>query len=222
MAFPYRTMRLTFGGSIYADKDIWSNSINFGATNVDVVPSEWVYYKNVLPTIAPAIEAFFKTTGMISSKCTLEWIKLAYIGEDGKYLEDAVVYDYETAVTGQASGSVEAQRSLALTFGSGKNRGAGRFGRIYIPMYAQTVGTDGYISVPNANAIVAAGATLLRALTTAFKDINPGTEEITPIVLSDKTEINNPINRVRIGRLVDTMRSRRNKIKEIPTDWVTL
>lgn len=215
MAYPQNFIRLSFGGNIYTNKDIWSNTINFGAGSIDMPVSYFEAVSAEIENMKTKIETWFKTAGMISQYCDLAWVKLALIGKDGKYVTNPAVYDFATPVKGSATGAVEPQRSLAVTFETYRLRAPGRYGRIFIPMYATSVGNDGLVAAPTAAVVNAATKTLLDGLNDLFTDTGAIVgQDVDAIVLSEKTTSHAPILKVKTGRVVDTIRSRRNKIKE--------
>lgn len=215
MAYPYNFIRLSFGGNIYTNKDIWSNTINFGAGSSNLPVPFFEQVSNEIENIATKVETWFKTTGMISQYCDLAWVKLALIGQDGKYVTNPAVYDFATPVKGANTAAIEPQRSLAVTFETYRLRAPGRYGRIFIPMFAQSVGVDGLVTNANSVAVNTATKGLLDGLNDLFADPNNLIDQdVDAIVLSEKTTSHAPILKVKTGRVVDTIRSRRNKINE--------
>ena len=215
MAYPQNFIRLSFGGNIYTNKDIWSNTINFAAGSIDMPVSYFEQVSQEIGNMASKVQAWFTTTGMISQYADLAWVKLALIGQDGKYVTNPAVYDFATPVKGANTSAVEPQRSLAVTFETYRLRAPGRYGRIFIPMFAQSVGNDGLVSSPNAVAVNTATKNLLDQLNDLFTDTGSIVgQDVDAIVLSEKTTAHAPILKVKTGRVVDTIRSRRNKIAE--------
>lgn len=215
MTYPNNFIRLSFGGTIYQTRDIWSNTINFGAGSTNIPADLFNQVGTKIDTMAGKIQTWFKTTGMISVGCQLTWVKLALIGADGKYQQEPVVYDFPAPVNGSVTTFVEPQRALAITFESSRLRAPGRYGRIFIPMFAGEVTSEGLIKSDLASTVNSATKVLLDALNDYFSDPdNYLDQDVDAIVLSEKTTSHNTILKVKTGRVVDTIRSRRNKMKE--------
>lgn len=220
MAYPFHFLKLSFGGGLAQGAEIWTNGINFGLPTADVGFEEGDY-DTALPNIATSIQEWFvdNRLGMPNS-ATLEWVKLAYIKPDGEYFRDADVYDYPSAVVGTQPGLGKlVQQSTAVTFESARRRAPGRFARIYPPMTG-TPGNDGYVSHGEAEGIRDATAEMIAEITEDLR-VASG-QNIVPIVASQKTTSNNEIVTVKVGRIVDVQRRRRNRLPELYSPAVVI
>lgn len=213
MAYPFHFLKLSFGGGLAQGQEIWTNGINFGLPTSDV-GFEDGDYDTALPSIATSIGEWFADNRMgIPTSATLDWVKLAYIKPDGEYFRDADVYDFSTPVRGNQTGLGKlVQQSTAVTFESARRRAPGRFARIYPPMTG-TPDTDGYVGPMEADGIRDATAEMIAEVTEDLR-IASG-QNIVPIVASQKTTTNNEIVTVKVGRIVDVQRRRRNRLPEL-------
>lgn len=212
MAYPYEFYKLTFGGGVYDGQDEWSCGLNFG------FPSRAVGFEGgdmtaAMSAIAAAIAAYFNDAQVaISHKATLEWVKLAGVGKDGLYFRDPVVHDYETPILGKAIAHPAPQLSLALTFRSSKMRAPGRDARIFLPLPGTSASTDGKLPMAIVTSISVKTAQLIEDIELGLELLEDDRPQL--IVASQKTESNNVVKTVRVGRMLDTQRRRRNKFTE--------
>lgn len=215
MAYPNNFIKITFGGSIFAKKDIWTCGINFGSPTGDL-DLAGVKAKVQLGGIPNNVATWFQSDlSSISVDAVLEWVKVAYIGTNGLYELDADTFDIEELVTGSMAVSTYRpipQHTTAISFETDVRRGAGRFGRIYPPLNGQ-VDTEGMVHPQLAINMGNATALLLGQLGVNLSAV--GMAYIPPIVASQKTTKHNEITKVRVGRVVDTQRSRRNAYPEL-------
>lgn len=215
MPYPHAFIKVSFGGSLASGQEIWTNGINFGLPNASV-GFETGDFSAALPNVADDVEAWYTDVRMtIPQVALLEWVKIAYIGENGDYFRDADVYDYPAAVPGARNyigGLI--QQSTVVTFESARRRTPGRFARIYPPMTG-SASYDGYVSEAEANGMRDATVTLLESIADSLQ--TAGEQPVVPIVASQRTESNNEITTVKVGRMIDVQRRRRNRMPELYT-----
>lgn len=212
MAYPHAIYKLTWGGSIFQGKDIWSNGIHLGlAVDVDV-PEFDAESVTFLATVADLLADYISNGALtISSAVSLEWVKLARIGTDGLYTEDPLLFDFNTPVTGTLSSNQVPQQSVVVSLRTNERRGLAKSGRIYLPV-SGLAGADGTMNLQTVQGIADASAEL-------FSDINAlnitsaGTAAV--VVASNVREgATNTVYEVRVGNVIDTQRSRRNAFVE--------
>lgn len=166
-----------------------------------------------MTAIAAAVAAYFNDAQVaISGKATLEWVKLAGVGKDGLYFRDPVIHDYPTPIIGSNVTNPAPQLSLALTFRSSKMRAPGRDARIFLPLPGSSVGSDGKLAMASVTSISVKTAQLIQDIEEGLELLEDDRPQL--IVASQKTESNNVVQTVRVGRMVDTQRRRRNKFTE--------
>lgn len=215
MPYPHAFIKVSFGGSLAAGQEIWTNGINFGLPNASV-GFETGDFSAALSNVAADVEAWYTDTRMtIPQVALLEWVKIAYIGENGEYFRDADVYDYATPVPGSRNyiGNLT-QQSTVVTFESARRRTPGRFARIYPPMTG-SVSFDGYVALGEAEGMRDATVELLESIADSLQ--TAGEQPVVPIVASQRTEQNHEITTVKVGRIIDVQRRRRNRLPELYT-----
>jgi len=202
MAYTTNHLRLVVSGSLY-QTDIFSYGINFApATSPTPAPPS-----DVPPAVLDAVESFHTTTSLISQYARLQTVKLNLIGQDGKYVEDDTVFhDYDPYVAGSSSSKPAPQISLAITTETAARRGRAHAGRFYLPLPGSAPDTDGRLSAADALFYAQAAGGFLDDLNDAL----PGWQAA---VMSD-LGVTRPITGVRCGRVLDTIRSRRNAFVE--------
>lgn len=146
----------------------------------------------------------------ISQTCRLRQIKLAFIGDDGLYVKDPLVRDVDVAGGGPVltyPPQVALAVSTQITVG-GRTRKAGRF---YLPGPTSAIdATTGVISQADADAKALACHWWLTNLNN-----EPGLDTLGVRAIVATTKYGNqPIDKVFVGRALDTIRSRRRSLKE--------
>ena len=164
-----------------------------------------------------------QATGMLAPFATLldstfisgaqpEFVKVAAIGADGKYLFDSQRAE-ATPYTGTGAFRYPPQVALVASLHTATRGRSGR-GRIYLPPPdAPLVGGAGTLSTANADAIRDKVKTFLNAIVTAYNSADGGGGTAHLIVASRKGT-SPQITSVSVGLALDTMRTRRRSIKE--------
>lgn len=215
MAYLASFVKLTFSGSI-SGQDTWSNSLSLSSENFEGSAD---LFEDLEPSqFATAATAFYRgTSGGMATYNTLDQIKMALIGVDGKTIGEPKVYYYSTPQAGTYSGSVIPQASIAVSLVTDLPRGLASKGRIFLPSGFGDVGnTDGKLSTVTTNAIATRTKTFLDAINTIGDSVVPaGAIAITSNV---RTGAVNTVTGVRVGNLVDVQRRRRNRLTETYVD----
>lgn len=220
MAYAHKNLKITFGGRLYGNQEIWTNGLTVGHEDKDfdgfVYQGDDVTRRAIRDAI---VEWFTSRDAYISQDAKLEWVKFAVIGTDGKYavgddggyeLNETLDFD---AYSGGEDRQVAPQLSVALTLETAVRRGAGRYGRIYPPLTGVS-GTDGYDVHYQSRA---------SAFAKLINDINdcmdgPLTDDsVQPrvIVASNVGSGRNAtVANIKVGKVIDTQRSRRNALTE--------
>lgn len=213
MTYAVPHLRLVVSGGLYG-VDRFSWGLNFirdfdpDAVAPETVPQGVIDAVVALHTASPVA---------ISAAATLDTIKLNEIGTDGRYLNqgDTVMHEFETPVPGSSSSRPAPQVALAVTLRTAKRRGRAHAGRFYLPVPSFNL-ANGYLAGSQQTSIAAAATTMLNALTAAL----PGW---VPAVMSDVgVGTQEPVTHVAVGRVLDTIRSRRNAFTEDYVDGVPL
>jgi hypothetical protein len=175
--------------------------------------------------IANAVQAFHAHTGvLINPSAVLKKVKLALIGENtakphhGAYLKPPKEFAYSQAGGGGVSAAILPQSSLVVTLGTG---GLGKVkGRFYVPMPSYgPVHSDGFrLPVLQADAVAVEARNMLNTIRGV--DLGGVSNDLKPAIISGPTDKSptrgffTEVAFVRVGRVIDTMRSRRRNLLE--------
>lgn len=193
--------RLVWGGRLF-DQESWSCSLHIGSTpGVNLAAS----------TFSAALTAWMaRASSNLSGSAKLDFIKFNQINPvTGRYSlptsEELVQNDLAVGTVPAAFG----QLSLAVSTRTALARGRGHAGRFYPPI--GDVAIDTITGLTNGTVVADVGtsaATLLRDINTSLA----GTGQL--VVFSKVGQSVETITGVRVGRVMDTMRSRRRSLVE--------
>lgn len=201
MAYPANFLRLVANGTLYTvERFSWSLSL----IGNGVAPTE------VPPAVISAVTAFHGGQQVTSVPARLTDIKLNLIGTDGRYVSqtDTVQHDLPTPVQGTSGARHPAQIAQAITLRTGVRRGLASNGRFYLPLPAGELATDGRVEPVNAELLAEAAQTLVESLNAAMDGWRVG------VVSNVGAGAARPVTAVGVGRVLDTIRSRRSSIPE--------
>ena len=139
------------------------------------------------------------------------------IGADGKYVEDARVVNVTDTMGGGAETNgaayARAQTALAVSLVTGRRGPTGK-GRFYLPCPTALHDDTFLISAAAAEGVRASAVTLINDLNNL-----PGLDSFPSfgVVVASSKGYNTPVTGVRVGRVVDVIRSRRSSIAEAYT-----
>jgi hypothetical protein len=162
----------------------------------------------------PATVSFFGD--VCAGPARLTYLKLAEIGLDGGYPndEDAAVHEFAEPVSPGPTVSLPFQVALAITTETGHRRGLAHRGRFYIPIPKFGIAPDGRISAGDAMSAANAAKTWINAMNALA--VNSGGPDMQARVFSPQVPPGSPpltgvrpITGVSVGRVPDTIRSRR-------------
>jgi hypothetical protein len=185
----------------------WSWRLNFSDPSGSEDP---VDDEAQLADIATDISNFHGRPGSwISRAAVLTEVKAARIGADGKYIGQP-----RSVVLSKAGGGPSLvyppQVALAVSLGTTRRGATGR-GRIFLPAPAMSIGGNtGRISTTDRNAVAGSVAQLLNDLNN-----QPRIDAFAPsVVIASSKGYNTEVNSVRVGDVLDTIRTRRNEMGE--------
>lgn len=148
----------------------------------------------------------------LSATAILEEVKFASIGPDGKYTSDPYLVDVADAPGGVAANAfVLPQTALAVSLNTARRGPTGK-GRFYLPMVSRSVDpVTCLLSVADATTTATGTATLISNLNN-----QPGVDQFPgfQVVVASTKGYNTPVTSVRVGRVLDTIRSRRRQLDE--------
>lgn len=162
---------------------------------------------------ADCVQLFADGRARIGSAALLQEVKLAQIGPDGKYRSEPIIVPVNERGAGGGQISHPTQVSLAVSFGTAR-RGASGKGRVYLPNPLFAInGASFTIEEPDALAAAAAVGDWLNRL----NDV-PGVDASAPkVTVASSKGFNSDVTTVRVGRVLDTIRSRRTSLDEAYT-----
>lgn len=216
MAYKNTHWKLSWGGSVANGADVFVNSLHIGNEVLDMppLPEDLNDGTGIFASyIALLSDWFLRVDTQISSGSKLEWVKLANIGKDGLYIEDALVRDLPVPVPGQLQAQIAPQLSVALSMGSVIRRGPGKDGRIYPPQ-------SGTPNAAGEDASPSNRAESFRTLLDGINDVEVAANVSASVILVSplKGGVSAYVRKVRVGNVIDTQRRRRNKIQEVYTE----
>lgn len=214
MAYAGNLTTLSWGGSLAGGNEIWSCGIHISAAHVDA-PGTWGGWAlEMLPLLGANLQAYHSNPDVkVPWDAKLEWAKLAYIGTDGKYLQEAKEQPFF------ANGSVNApylpQASMVNGLLSTKWKDPGKNNRFYMP-FSHPATTDNNYKLEPANQTLYANALagFIDALNTSLATSAYQPAEKIIVASSSGTGHAEPVHSVRVGAIIDTQRRRRNALEE--------
>lgn len=199
-------LRLVAVGSLPGGEQwTWSLSFieNFGPSTA---PTE------VPADVITAVQTFHQSSAVaLGSGVTLDAIKLNEIGVDGRYTNSSATVEHFFDPPEGAAGTIQLppQCATAVSLLTGKTRGLAHRGRFYVPRLGRTVGTDGRLTTSDQSDLLTAAAAMVGSLNTAL-----GPDYVCGVVSDRRTGAQQVVTELAVGRVVDTIRSRRRKLVE--------
>lgn len=210
MAYITEFTRVTFGGSIADGQDEW----NCGFA-LELLPDglDWATSAAAVSTDIKDLIVDFWTDPLLSTPqgATLDYVKLAHIDTDGTYMEAPVVVPV-SPTPGALAGNYVPQISTVVTLQSNKYKDPGKYNRFYLPVGNLTGTGDYQLSTIEQGRLLTAAQTLFNGINA----ITTGGTTIVTICASNSSLVTTvePAVFVKVGRVLDTQRRRRNKISE--------
>jgi hypothetical protein len=209
MPYSSKFLRLILTGHLYVTDETFSFGLNFHPSSNLAPPDD------VPAGVVTACTKFWQTSSLISQGASLELIKLNEIGTDGRYTQDASV-EHEMAPKLLGTGtswSPPSQVAMVVSTRTAANRGRAHAGRFYLPIPGRPPVLDGMWAQGEQSELAKAAWTWITELNTAL----PGYQAS---VLSNLgIGAARPITHVRVGKVFDTMRSRRSSLDENYYQW---
>lgn len=214
---------LSWGGTLAANQDIWSNNVRLTNNNLgepDAIPSSTL--DGFLDDMVTDVRNWMRSpTSYHSVNVQCQWVKLNEIGPDGRYTDTGntrvrnLVGTTGTfaVINGVASTEVPSFQSVCVTTTTAKTRGRASKGRLFIPQCAPPLVGGGFIDPTAQQAIATAAASFFSALA---DEAGIDVSNLRPAVVSN---IGDPgpqedITGVKVGNVLDVIRRRKNNIIE--------
>lgn len=215
--------RLVMIGNLYADT--FNCTMSFAPTGGSSIPAVG---PTLLAGVAAAVGAWWDNplaadpgNGLtLSGAALLTSVKLNRIGTDGKYEDvDTFEHIYPSPIPGGDSATGVPQLTLVSTLRGPADRELAGRGRIYWPPSIATrtaTDTTGRVVAATALQYAHGVASLIRSLNAAYD--TAGVDAVAAIASASGAGRFQVVTKVTVGRVIDTMRSRRNKQIEDPSE----
>lgn len=205
MPFNVEHYLVAFGGPMYGSTEEWSCSLRANTTGASGTSDQAVCDSLATLLSSKWSGGQFPVGG---AKAQLGWVKYNRVGVDGKYLGGSTILKEVAPPVGAGATTYPPQVSLVATLETGLTRGLAHRGRMFLPVPRYAVGADGRISATDANGAAAEVAALLTAMN--------GLAGFGTVVVASKTRAGDQrtVTGVTVGRVLDTMRSRRTSLGE--------
>lgn len=208
-----RHRRVTIGGDIAAvvgSPERWSIRLNFSDP---LNFSDGTAFHN---GVVADVKLWAGLEVGLWSGSRVSLVKSAVIGTNGLYTGEPFIDEFTPVPFGGTASvpSFPFQVSLCMSLQTGQ-RGPRKRGRVYLPTPLVTLEPDGQFQAAQAIAIRDRFATFLNNLNN-----HTGPDAQAPeVVIASSKGLNTIVNGVRVGRVLDTMRSRR---RSLPEDYTAL
>lgn len=205
MVFPGISKYLSLSGALRGG-ETWSMGFRMTGMGFD---GPQAGEEAALAELVTRIQTWWGTQNVMGAGVWLGTIKYNNINMSGKYTFPYTVrHDFPTQLSSASTCTHPNQVAMVATLETGQTRGLAHRGRIYLPLPPMPVGTDGKISEANATGAAATVKGLLDTINAA-----PGSGRV---LIGSKVGVGafRNVTGVSVGRVLDTMRSRRTSLTE--------
>jgi hypothetical protein len=227
VTFAHNSLYLTMGGELLNGTEHWMTGFHFS----NLVDPGSIVVTDALKQIDvgdvyDAVAVFFTTAGATGFTFpvfdSLDWVKVAPIGKDGKYLGDPIVHEKETRGVGTTlTYAIPPQLAVCVSLWSGSRLGKANHGRSYWPLpsnFERVDTTSGLLNITAVNLFRDEFLKMLHAVSGEISTLLYPTE---PVIMSSLgSGTTKPIKRVGVGYAADTMRSRRRDLLDDVSNYV--
>lgn len=205
MTYPLPFLRLVVSGTLFT-----SESFSFGISLINDFGTGEAPLE-VPQGVIDATEAYIaRPTTKLSNAAVLTTIKLNEIGTDGRYTSatDTVLAEVNPTVAGALGIQTPPQIALAVTLRTGARRGLAASGRYYLPSPILALAATGVLDAADVLGVRDSSVTWLNEVNAALPGWDVG-------VVSDVgVGAQRAVTGVQVGRVYDTIRSRRTSLRE--------
>lgn len=205
MTFPSVHKYLSLSGAL-AGGEAWSFGLRLTGIGFDQGEAS---QQTDADALAAIVETWWGTQTIIGFPTTLKTVKVNKISTAGLYVHPyTILKDFVPPKASSTQGTYPNQVACVVTLETGVTRGLAHRGRVFLPAPTANIQADGRITEAAATAIATSFAGLLSSLNAAAQagfvsvgsDIGAGAFR--------------PVTGVTVGRVLDTMRSRRSQMLE--------
>ena len=210
MPYPTPLIKLSFGGTLADGLEIWSCGLTMDV--VDVPGNEmanFLLWQEDFPAYVTIIENFVSNPdARVPTGVNLTWVKAALVDTDGAYMMEPI--EAPASASGGDAGGYLPQGALVYTLVSDRWKDPGRYNRFYLPTSTPTSTTGWRLTEAQALDAAEACKSFIEQL-----DIT-GTQASSIVVVASPVGSGHMrgVYDIRVGRLIDTQRRRRNAIAE--------
>jgi len=214
MAYVSAFWKITWGFTVAnSDETAYTSLSIAGAAVTDPAPSPSTLNSGDLSDLADAMLGLMGGGGMgWADYSHLTSVKVAKIGTDGHYTEDPVVAEVGGSNAGSST-SVHPQLTVVVSLWSGESLGKGNYGRLFLPHTALPVQSGDPRAAASSAITVVTNAGIFLENVTAVTVPAWATGE--PRIMGQTgSGTNKPVTQLRVGRVTDTQRRRRESLDE--------
>lgn len=154
----------------------------------------------------------------IIQQARLQSVKVNRLDPDGHYKDPVSFEAIVGPIQGGSGALVAPQLAMAVTLASVIPRGRGSKNRFYLPPLTAfaTVDSTGRVSAANAGAIASGAKGLIDALNAVYAGFGGGFDPAHRVAVASSAGAGSfrDVAKIRVGRVIDTMRSRRSSLAE--------
>lgn len=206
MAYPSAHYLLSFGGGLPGGEE-WSTSLRFTGSD----PGTLLIEQALCEEYDAVVVNWFTTYSELSDRNTHQWTKFNYIGTNGRYVYPfTALVDHGAGATGPYTETeYPNQIAIVVTMHTALGRGRASKGRMFLPIPGAGINAStGILESTDRNVITSGMVTFIEALN-AVNALGFAT-----VMSSLETGAQALITGVSVGRVLDTMRSRRTSLEE--------
>ena len=214
MAYPKDFTSITMNGTLASGNEIWSAGLHVMHEEASVPSAQWrALWEPIADDVAAIMTDFYTDPRVMTpTDAPMTSVKIAHLGTDGKYIEEAL--EVATTAPGTRNENYLPQGTLVSTLVSLKFKDPGKYNRFYLPISPFQLGAGWRLSTGKQAEYAACVVEMVNALNALFSTSFLGDQVFVGVLSSAGAGHENLVNSVRIGAIVDTQRRRRNKLPE--------
>lgn len=216
MAFDGDHVLVAWGGTLPGG-EVWTNTLRMRDVNPIGFPDQTAIsgylaggFKDALATFWLSVKPF------LGPDAKLAWMKANAVGTNGKYLASTTnLYTWATPIAGTSGANRANQVCIAVSTTTAATRGRAHKGRFFLPATYTTIdGVNGQFTAGESTTLANAAATYLSSLNSTASVL--GVQQLRCAVMSNiGAGTHQDITGIKVGRVLDTQRRRRNKQIEL-------
>lgn len=209
-------VRLTWGGSLYGQDDVWQNNLRIANPHVVGGKMNITDYQ-ASSLLFPMFAAFKSPLGLLHEDVRIDYVRLSLIDVDGKVM-DTMTYELDSWTGRDLVAEIRypPQVAMVLSLKSDAVSRSARNGRLYIPTPNISLDRHGLLDKDLVQDIAQHYAFMIRGINQALSQFWP---QAYVALVSDRGEgAQGRVVSVHAGRLLDVMGRRKNNFQELYAD----